>query len=41
MISLRRRPGKYLKAMNRRQIELMRMLLLLQRAKRKEVPEGT
>jgi hypothetical protein len=41
MISLRRRSKKDLRAVNRRQMELMRMLLLLQRARRKEVPEGT
>jgi hypothetical protein len=33
--------GKDLRAVNRRQMELMRMLLLLQRARRKEVPGGT
>jgi hypothetical protein len=32
---------KDLKAVNRRHMELMRMLLLLQRARRNEVHEGT
>jgi hypothetical protein len=39
MISLKRRSEKDLRAVNRRQMELMRMLLLLQRARRK-VLEG-
>jgi hypothetical protein len=37
MISLRRRSEKDLRAVNRRHTKLMRMLLLLQRARRKEV----
>jgi hypothetical protein len=41
MILLRRRSGKDLKAVDRRQMELMRMLLLLQRGRRKEVLGGT
>jgi hypothetical protein len=41
MISLKRRSEKDLRAVNKRQTEMMRMLLLLQRARRKEVLEGT
>jgi hypothetical protein len=37
----RRRFRKDLKVVNIRQMELMRMFLLLQRARRKEVLEGT
>jgi hypothetical protein len=40
-ISLRRRSGRDLRAVDRRQMELRRMLLLLQRARRKEIPRGT
>jgi hypothetical protein len=40
-ISLRRRSEKDLRAVEKKQMELMRMLLLLQRARRKEVPGGT
>jgi hypothetical protein len=41
MISLRRRSRKDLRVMERRQMELMRMFLLLQKARRKEVLGGT
>jgi hypothetical protein len=39
-ISFRRRFEKDIRAVDRRQMELMRMLLLLQRERRKEVREG-
>jgi hypothetical protein len=41
IISLRRRSEKDIRVVNKRQMELMRMFLLLQRERRKEVPEGT
>jgi hypothetical protein len=43
MISLRRRFGKDLKAMDRRQMEVMKMFLLFQRerGRRKEILGGT
>jgi hypothetical protein len=41
MISLRRRFGKDLRAVEKRQMELMRMFLLLQRSRTKEVSGGT
>jgi hypothetical protein len=40
-ISLGRRSEKDLKAVDRRQMELMRMLFSMQRARRKEVLGGT
>jgi hypothetical protein len=41
MISLRRRSRKDLRAVDKRHMELMRMFLLLQRERRKEVSGGT
>jgi hypothetical protein len=41
MISLKRRSRKDLREVNIRNMELMRMLFLLQRARRNEVLEGT
>jgi hypothetical protein len=41
MISLSRRSEKYIRVVNRRQTDLMRMFLLLQRARIREVSEGT
>jgi hypothetical protein len=41
MISLRRRSRKDLRAMDKIHMELMRMFLLLQIARRREVPGGT
>jgi hypothetical protein len=41
MISLKRRSRKDLRVVERRQMELMRMLLLLQTERRKEVLGGT
>jgi hypothetical protein len=41
MISLRRRSGKDLREVDKIHMEIMRMLLLLQRERRKEVTGGT